>query len=552
MLPLTRQQTLESLRSWWSDSNLNLRGPTINIHAAAKPFMRLLYDRQALEFISTIHIPLSPKDAEIYGSYLLCKYVSASTKSAILEDIYQKSHSHPEALVVHTHILHDILQLLEGPVAIDTRMWKAIQPILRGLAERDATVAATCGSLVALLCDSDVPQVIDGALWALCCAPGIKFPPVTTGLSVEHYRWILEIVSKLVRHESTAVAVVEANILSSVKKLLRSHRTDLHQPIFSMLGSLALHKSTLMAVIRALPLDLLGTDQRKNPGTLSADLLEIWSENLVTTKLLDASHKATAEATCSSLVALVCDSDIPQVVDGALWALSRVPQLKFLPVTTGVSVEAKLLNHIVDMLKAPNTAKWRYPAIFRLLSHLARRESSAIAIVEASILNSVGNHLKCHSTDIYEHNFSILESLVSRESTATAMLDMHLYNPLAILWREDLHKILPSTPAARVIKLLACMARWREGAEGMVIAKLLKDVRKGLRAPHYWLRLPTCQLLRALVRHESTVQAVVAIVLREDVVARLSDWDDDVRKCAAETLRELDATLERINGISCK
>ena len=69
MPPLTRQQTLESVRSWWSDSNAP--GPTINLHAAAKPLMRFMYHRQALGFIKENHgHPLSMEAMEIYQSYL--------------------------------------------------------------------------------------------------------------------------------------------------------------------------------------------------------------------------------------------------------------------------------------------------------------------------------------------------------------------------------------------------------------------------------------------------------------------------------------------------
>ncbi|KAJ7253809.1 hypothetical protein C8J57DRAFT_1722248 [Mycena rebaudengoi] len=183
--------------------------------------------------------------------------------------------------------------------------------------------------------------------------------------------------------------------------------------------------------------------------------------SLVTIKLLDSPHKATVEATCGSIVALVCDSAIPEVVDVALWLLSRVPHLKFSPITTGVSVEARLLALIVDILKAPNFSEGHYPVIFQILSHLALRKSTAVAIVEANILNSVENHPRCHSTDLYKYIFPMLESLVSRKSTATAVLDMHLYDLLATLWREDPQNILPSTPA--LIKLLACMPASRDG-----------------------------------------------------------------------------------------
>ncbi|KAJ7275995.1 hypothetical protein C8J57DRAFT_228222 [Mycena rebaudengoi] len=338
---------------------------------------------------------------------------------------------------------------------MDTRMWEAVQTILRELAERDATAAATCGSLVALLCDTHIPQAVEGVLTVLSRVFPIKFPPVTSGVSVEaklldrildmledsstaesHQLYILRIISNLVFYESTAVAFVEANILNFVHKLLRSCPTDLHQHIFRVLENLVFHESTAMAVVRMLPLDLLGILWGKSfEDTTPIDDLKMRWEDLVTTKLLEAPCQATAKVTCSSLVALVCDSDIPQVVDGALWLLSCAPHIKFPLVTTGVSIESQLLTRIADMLEAPNTPKLRHPVIFQILSHLAFHESTAVAIVEANILNSMENHLRCRSTDLYKYIFPMLESLVSRKSTATAVLDMHLYDLLATLWR---------------------------------------------------------------------------------------------------------------------
>ncbi|KAJ7232519.1 hypothetical protein C8J57DRAFT_1250497 [Mycena rebaudengoi] len=88
MPPLTRQETFGSLRSWWLDSSPNLCSPTINLHAAAKPLMKLLYHQQALAIIGNNRdIPLSEVKVELYLSYLSCEYVSAPTKSAILEDL---------------------------------------------------------------------------------------------------------------------------------------------------------------------------------------------------------------------------------------------------------------------------------------------------------------------------------------------------------------------------------------------------------------------------------------------------------------------------------
>ncbi|KAJ7220956.1 hypothetical protein C8J57DRAFT_1731886 [Mycena rebaudengoi] len=391
MPPLPRQQTFGSLHSWWSDSNANLRAsPTINLHAAAKPLIKLLYHRTVLEIIRNNRgIPLTSMAAAIYGSYLSFEYVSASTKSAILEDLSWRVQS-DDALVVQSNVLYDILRLLEVPVTMDTRMSAAVRLLL----------------------------------WEL------------------------------------------------------------------------------------------------------------------------AVHADTATVTRGSLVALLCDSDMPQVIDGALWVLSRIPRLISQPITTGVSVEAKLLDHVVDILEAPNTAKSRYPVIFERLSHLALHESTAIAIVEANVLNSVEKLLRSRPTDLYWHIFPMLKALASHEFTATALVTL-----LVTLWREGLDAVDPSTPAVDAIGLLPHIARWREGAEGLVTGNLLDNVLNWLHSLNLWIRLSTCSLLRELVGHESTAQAVVAIVPREDIVALLSDPENTVRKCAADTLQILDATLERINDV---
>ncbi|KAJ7258654.1 hypothetical protein C8J57DRAFT_1341104 [Mycena rebaudengoi] len=354
--------------------------------------MKLLYDQQALELIRNNRgIPLSAMGMEIYGSYLSCQYVSASTKTTILWDIRRRVYLEHEALEVHSNMIHDLLQAL--PVTVDT--------------------------------------------------------------------WI--------SHNIRRILVTLAN------------------------------------------------------------------------------HEATAAATCGSLVALVCDSDIPEVADGAFRLLSEVPHIKLPPVTTGASVEARP-DHFADMLKAPSTPEWRYPVIFQILSHMALHESVAVAIVEANILNSMDKLLRSHSTNLYHHIFQMLESLASHESTATAVLDMHLFDLLVTLWRETDH--LSPSLTINGIDLLACLARWRDGAEGVVAAKALDNVFDGLHSFSGGIRKSTCQLLRALLRHESTMQAVVAIVRRQDIVTLLRDWSDQVRECAAGTLRELDTTLERIDSTS--
>ncbi|KAJ7232496.1 hypothetical protein C8J57DRAFT_1250480 [Mycena rebaudengoi] len=626
-----------------SDSNPSLRGPTINLHAAAKPLMKPLYGRQALALVRhNRDLRLTSMTAKIYGSYLSylhppiqptprvdllsrCEYVSASTKSTILGDLSLRAQAEYDTLAEAT-LLNDIVGMFEAPGSLEwpySKMFEIISCLalhessavaiaegnilnslekllrsrptqllhqrifsaLESLVSHEYTAMAVVrmppfdllgtrwGSRVKpplrrpavhlwLLC-SEISPVIDGALWLLSRVAHLKFPPVTTGVSVEarllahiadmleapntsegHYPVIFQILSHLALHESTAVAILEADTLNTLEKL-KSSPTDLTRHIFSILENLASHESTVMAVVSCSPLTCLGltggtspftytfpqkftNSFSKNPGTLSANLLEIWSENLVTAELLHSPHKASAEATWSSLVVSVCHSDMPQVADRALWVLSRVPQIQFPPVTAGVSVEAKLLDRLLDMLQDSSTTEWRYSRIFQIISTLALHEPTAVTVVEANVLNSVDKLLRAKPTDLRRRIFSMLERLASYE----------LQGPSSAC--------SPST----------CLKLSGNGAEGMVATKALDNVLSGLHSYSHPMRLATCRLLRPLVEHESTVQAVVAIVARKDIVALfeygshlfLFDPAYLVRKCAVETVQVLDTTLERIDG----
>ncbi|KAF7378442.1 hypothetical protein MSAN_00271100 [Mycena sanguinolenta] len=113
MRPLTRQPTQQSVLSWWSDSNPT--GPNINLHAAAKPLMKLLYHRTVLDFIATPRDVLTTEDAEIYCSYLAYKYVASATKCAVLTELGRRAQYHLDAAVITESIMGLVPELLESP-----------------------------------------------------------------------------------------------------------------------------------------------------------------------------------------------------------------------------------------------------------------------------------------------------------------------------------------------------------------------------------------------------------------------------------------------------
>ncbi|KAJ7612643.1 hypothetical protein FB45DRAFT_1117142 [Roridomyces roridus] len=94
MPPLKRQDTTHSsVFSWWSDSNPLLHtGPTINLHAAAKPLMKWMHHQQALGIIDKHNgVPLTAELLVIYASYLSYKYISLATQRAVLKHLTDRA-----------------------------------------------------------------------------------------------------------------------------------------------------------------------------------------------------------------------------------------------------------------------------------------------------------------------------------------------------------------------------------------------------------------------------------------------------------------------------
>ncbi|KAJ7622375.1 armadillo-type protein [Roridomyces roridus] len=93
MPPLQRTETGRSLASWWSDNNPMLHiSPTINLHAAAKPLMKLLYHQQALRIMDENRDqPLSEELLDIYSTYISCKYVSSRTGALVLAHLGERA-----------------------------------------------------------------------------------------------------------------------------------------------------------------------------------------------------------------------------------------------------------------------------------------------------------------------------------------------------------------------------------------------------------------------------------------------------------------------------
>ncbi|KAJ7494101.1 armadillo-type protein [Mycena latifolia] len=241
MPPLTRQRTLESVLSWWSDSNPG--GATINLHAAAKPLMKLLYHQQVLGFMKRNNsVPLTPETVEIYWSYISWKYVSTSTKLVILEELKTRALSEEDAWVLlHSNMADTIFESLRSTFyfgKLDLR--SESEAILRNLAcHSKSASAALIEPLVALLrqvSNVDIGFVLH-ILWriakSLAGAEGVvaanALPYLLDGLgsrsSYIHWR-ACQLMQVLAEHKSTAAAVIDLNPCKQLVALSRQVAMD--------------------------------------------------------------------------------------------------------------------------------------------------------------------------------------------------------------------------------------------------------------------------------------------------------------------------------------
>ncbi|KAJ7626401.1 armadillo-type protein [Mycena polygramma] len=240
MPPLTRQESRGSIFSWWSDSNPALCGPTINLHAATKPLLKLMYHRQASEFIRKSRgSALSTDMMENYFSYLPWNFVSPATKVKILWDLSNRAASEADARTIVDSSVFEFLTagMLDSP---DPGVRASSCQLVGALVSHKCTAPAIldlkpCARLMSLLLDEDI-AVFQDATFALCEIS--KWPDgaqaiIANANGLKHVSellqspswtvrtWTCELVWRLANRESTASAILQLNLPKWVMSLER-------------------------------------------------------------------------------------------------------------------------------------------------------------------------------------------------------------------------------------------------------------------------------------------------------------------------------------------
>ncbi|KAJ7479169.1 armadillo-type protein [Mycena latifolia] len=389
MPPLTRQRTLDSILSWWSDSNPP--GPTISLHAATKPLMGFMYDRQVSAFISAQRGTAPSKEAmEIYASYLAWKYVWTSTKTAILGELANRVASDDEwrTAVLDSPIWKLLEEFLASP---DSQLRSAACRLIGPLAAHgSAWNKWPCATLVSLLRDEN-PDVIERAAEALHaivvwpqgataaadaqmidCLPGLL-----DSANGEVRSWTCQILGELASHgELTAMAVLDVNPCARLVPLLRDKNMGLVESAIYALRRIAQWRRGCQAAIEAGMLERVAELLHSQNPQVRRRTCETLGRM--------AFNRPTAVAVlevnpCPQLVRLLRDAEV-EVIESACYALCRITELKN---GAQAAADANMLEYVPDLLGSPDAQVRRWTC--EMLGQLANYKFPVVASVIAQL-----------------------------------------------------------------------------------------------------------------------------------------------------------------------
>ncbi|KAJ6532359.1 armadillo-type protein [Mycena capillaripes] len=511
---LSRQSSRTSLLSWWSDRNPGLPGPTINIHSLAKPLMKWMYDRQALDMIGDNRgTLLSREQLEIYASYLLSDLVGWATKAAIFTDLAHRSliHEMEARAVINSAVFGYLAQMLGSPNAGARRCSCDLLTSLVAHQSTRTTILELnhCVRLVSLSQDQD-STVSSTAMWVLSRI--VQWPDgaravidLLSDKSPTAVLGAIDALSHIANKPDGAQAIVDANGLDHILNLLRSDSPDVRE----------------------------------------------WSCILVARL---AQHKFIAPAICAQVVTLLSD-EIPAIVRNSMDALRGIANE---PDGAHAIVDAKVFDHILKSLeaKSPDARQWACQIVARMAEHesitpaicavlvahfsdadltydrdfrdalskVAKTADGAQAIVNVKGLDHMLNLLESDSPEVRERACDLVARLAEHRFLAPAIC----VRLVALLSDES-----------RTIDVLSKIAQKPDGAQAVVDAKALDHVHKLLKSPNWNMRFWTCVLVEALAEHESTASAILALNLNAQLESLARDEDYPVTPAASHALTQI-------------
>ncbi|KAJ7161903.1 armadillo-type protein [Mycena crocata] len=462
MPPLARQSTRQSYLSWWSDSNSLLADNPI--HAAAKPLAKLMYHRDVLDLIKRQRgVPLSQQTIEIYSSYLRSKSVAHQTKAKILYELYKRAEAESEArAAVELLTVYDVLSESRN----DAKQWACF--MLGKFARHESTVGAVlavkpCTGLNTLLRYADL-LVVDAAIYAL---------------------------SEFASDPSGAQAVVDANALDLVHKLLQSPHNGVRKWACWTVGKLAGHKSTVAAVLVAEPYSSLVTLLR------DTDIPVVEGAIYALSQFASYSNAAQAVVDANALDPIheLLVSHHGQIRRSACWTLGRLGSHKS---AVGVVLAGGLCAGLVPLLR--DTDILVVEGAIYAFAQFAQDRTGAKAVVHGNVLDFIHELLQSPYGGVRRWACWMLGRLASHDSTVRATLTV---KPCARLSQLSAAGTAMSTSRVAAFFALCQLSNYQDGIKAILgtDSTVLDCVQQSLRSPNFEMQRYACIIIGRLVRY---------------------------------------------------
>ncbi|KAJ6545275.1 armadillo-type protein [Mycena capillaripes] len=330
---------------------------------------------------------------EIYSSYLGYKYISSSTKNAILMDLQTRVKSENEAHAVADSLVLHLIGELFG--SLDAEGRRRTCRMLEGLARHGTIAKAAVGQLVSLLRGAN-PTVIESATQALCrittspegaqaavdanvlkCVAELLSSPNATVREGTH-----GILEELVRHENTTSPAV-----GQLVSLLRDGNPTVIQSVAQILYQIATSPEGGQAVVDTNVLECV-TELLSSPNAKVRE----WTQELLETLVR---HETTTSPAVGHLISLLHGGN-PTIIESVAQVLYRISML---PKTAQAAVDANVSECAAELLitKCFSTAMdmknaERAGARRNLSTGDLEHESLSTACIPlAASLNHVGN-----------------------------------------------------------------------------------------------------------------------------------------------------------------
>ncbi|KAJ6592551.1 armadillo-type protein [Mycena capillaripes] len=499
MHPLTRQPTLDSVLSWWSDRNPV--GPNINLHAAAKPLMRS-------------------------ASY---KYISSSTKSIILMDLQTRVRSENEARAEVNSPVFYLIGELVGSLTTEWRKSRSYRECGTGII-LDYHIARSGGNYTAISAAQALCRITISREGAQAAVDANALEHIAELLSSPNpwvQEWMCHILGELARHETTAPAILRAKACQPLVSLLRGQILAVIESATQALYWITISPEGAQAAVDANVLEYM-TELLSSPNTS----IRTWTYDILGGL---ACHETTASPAARQLVLIQFSDGNPTVVGNAAQALY---QITISPEGAQAAVDANVLECIAVLVSSPNASvrAWMLdilgglarhettasPAARRLVSLLHDRnptvtESAAQALyritispegaqaaVDANVLEYIAELLSSPNNSVRKWMCHILGELAHHETTASAVLSAKPCQPLVSLLRSGNLAVIES--AAQVLYRIIILP---EGAQATVDANMLEYMAELLLSPNTSIRARMQDILGRLARHETTASTVV-------------------------------------------